>query len=339
MKIGSVIVFCLLSVVAVAQKTQPKGGKGAVQIVYYRIDFTQEETNYLRTHAPELIFSVTENGKARLEKVNDIDRQSIIDSLMSVNDELPDFIPEYVNGVAQQGVYVLRLAWPNSQMYATQDGINNPLVTLQYYPRSRKLSDVEEITYRGPRYDMVIGVFGVGFGGNIGAYLNSGWGSKFDFIIYGDKGWGGGFGTTIILAKEKAYDPQFPIRDQFRTHIVTLFNGSFGKIFKEGKKGGQFGLQVEPGFGLTDASMSKSSDRALGLGFVPGASAFYSLPLGKGRIARQYFFPVAYKNSLSFHLAVRQLMFNVEETKGTIYEFGLAYRLAQRPVLNYKMKE
>src|SRR4051812_18088224 len=107
MKTLSLIAIVLISACAFAQnpaslntKAQPVGGKGALQIIYYRIDFTQEETEYLRTHTPELIFSVSEYGKARLEKVNDIDRQSIIDSLMNVNDRLPEFYPERVSGRA-----------------------------------------------------------------------------------------------------------------------------------------------------------------------------------------------------------------------------------------------
>ncbi len=76
MKTLSLIATFLLTTAAFAQnpatqntKAQPVGGKGALQIIYYRIDFRQEETEYLRTHSPELIFSVSEYGKARLEKI------------------------------------------------------------------------------------------------------------------------------------------------------------------------------------------------------------------------------------------------------------------------------
>lgn len=338
MKIIPLIVICLLCLPAFGQKAEPKGGKGALQIIYYRIDFTQEETDYLRTHSPELIFSVNESGKAKLEKVNDIAMQSIIDSLMHVNDQLPGFYPERVNGIAQQGVYFLRLSWPNYQAYSTPGVITNPIVTY-YNPVRKKLSDFSEISYRGPRYDMVIGGFAASFGGNIGTSLNKGWGTKFDFMIYGSKGWGGGFGTTFVIAKERSNDPSVPVPQQFNTHLITMFNGSFGKIFGEGKPGGQLSLQIEPGFGLTDASMSNTSDHALSLGFIPGVAAHYLLPLGKGRMARPYFLPIAYRQFLSFHVAVRQLMFNVQETRGTVYEFGLSYRLSQRPVMNYKLKE
>jgi hypothetical protein len=345
MKIFSLIAGLLLSVAAFAQiptsqniKAQPVGGKGALQIVYYRIDFTQEETDYLRTHTPEMIFSVSEYGKARLEKVNDIDRQSIIDSLMNMNNRLPDFYAARVNGRPEQGVYFLKLTWPN---YQYQNGMNNinSMMTLQYNPVLRKLSDLEDITYRGPRFDMTIGAFMPTFGGNISKYLDKGWGTRFDFMIYGRKGWGGGFGTTLVIGKPKMVSPAIPLRYN-RSHLITIINGSFGKIF-DFKRAGQFAIQFEPGFGITDASIAPntSADVAVGVGFIPGVTAHYLLPFGPGRMSRQYFLPVAYRQFLSIHVAARQLMFNTEETTGMIYEVGLSYRLMQRPVLNYKPKD
>lgn len=332
MKIVPLIVCCLISSLALAQKTQPKGGKGAIQIIYYRIDFTQEDTDYLRTHAPELIFSVNEYGKARLEKVNDIDRSSIIDSLMKMNDRLPEFYPEQVNGKNEQGVYFLRLTWPNYQLTGNS---YTPTINLQYYS-PRKLTDFEDITYRSPRFDMWIGGFAAGFGGNIGKNVDTGWGTKFEFMVYGKNGWGGGFGTTFIIAKSRTNDPSIPIRFQQR-QMITLITGSVGKIFGE-RKGGEIGIQFEPGFGLTGA-VNTSSDRGVALGFVPGMSLSWLMPLGKGRMVRQYFLPVAYKQYLNFHIAARQLILNAKEANGSVYELGLSYRFAQRPVLNYKLKD
>ena len=309
-------------------KTQPRGGKGALQIVYYRIDFTKEETDFLRTHAPELIFSVSPQGKARLEKVNDLGMQSIVDSMMRVNDRLPDFYPERVNGRAENGVYFLKLTWPN---YQSQLGLISPYQPLTFYnPVMRKLSEFSDITYRGPRYDMILGVFNPGFNGNLGKVIKQGWGAKFDFMIYGSKGWGGGFGTSIILGKPSDF------RD--RNHMITLFNGMIGKVFRETKMG-QFGLQIEPAFGITDIVDRDNDVRFIGLGFCPGVSAIYMLSLGPGRMSRQYFLPTSYKHYLSFHVGIRSMLFNTVAASGTIADVGISYRLATRPVANYKLKE
>lgn len=312
-------------------KTQPRGGKAALQIVYYRIDFTKEETDFLRTHVPELIFSVSPQGKAKLEKVNDIEMRSIVDSMMRVNDRLPEFYPERVNGRAENGIYFLKLMWPNYQAYQVPSGSTYPFQSLQYYsPVARKLSDFSEITYRGRRYDMILGVFNPGFNGNLGKVISKGWGAKFDFMIYGNKGWGGGFGTSIVIGKPSDF------RD--RNHIITLFNGMIGKVFRETKMG-QFGLQVEPAFGITDIVDPDNDVKFIGLGFCPGVSAIYMLSLGPGRMSRQYFLPTSYKHYLSFHVGIRSMLFNTATASGTVADVGISYRLATRPVANYKLKE
>ncbi len=316
-------------------KAQPIGGKGELQIIYYKIDFTPEETQYLRTHSAELIFSVSESGIARLEKVNDIEMPSIVSKMMAVSDQLPAFQPERVNGRREAGVYFLHLAWPN---YQGQTALTSPYPLQVYYPVIRKVSEFSEITYRGPRFDMLLGVFATSFNGNIGRNVGKGWGTKFDFIAYGKKGWGGGFGTTMIITKAAMNDPSQPIRLQNRSHIISLFYGSFGKIFNE-RTGGQFGVQFEPGFGITDIIDRDQSDKVIGLGFIPGVSVAYMLPLGQGRMVRQYFMPIVYQHYLSFHVSARQMMMNVADAKGTVYEFGLSYRFAQRPVASYKLKD
>lgn len=324
------------------QKTEPKGGKAALQLVYYRIDFTQEQTDYLRTHSPELIFSVTPEGKAKLEKANDIDMPSVVDSLMNVNDRLPEFNPEIVNGQPQIGIYFLKITWPNYQFAArtstsTKESLrqlNSQLVEI-YYPVMRKLSDFEEITYRGSRFDMLVGFFGTTTSGNINKYLGNGWGTKFDFMAYGKNGWGGGFLSTITFGKPTRTDPSFPIGTQLRSSMLALFSGAFGKLFRE-TSAGQFSIQVEPSIGMTTASLS--SESMLAWGFSPGITGIYMLPLGKGRMARQYFMPVSYKQYLSFHVSARKLMFNTKEASGDIIEFGVSWRLAQRSVMDYKLR-
>lgn len=338
----TIILLFLVSAAAFGQvmdnpnmKAQPIGGKGELQIVYYRIDFTPEETQYLRTHAAELIFSVSESGIARLEKVNDIGMQSIVNKMLAVNDRLPAFYPERVNGRREAGVYFLYLTWPN---YQGTYGLTSPYPAVQFYnPVMRKLSDFSEITYRGPRFDMLLGAFSASFAGNIGKNINRGWGTKFDFMAYGKNGWGGGFGTTMIIARQWRTDPAQQYTFQNRSHLITLFTGTFGKVFETSV--GDFGLQVEPAFGLTDIINRDQSNKAISLGFSPGVVAVYMMPLGKGRMGRQYFLPVTYRQYFSFHVAARQIMFNTQESRGTVYEFGMAYRFAQRQVANYKVKE
>lgn len=316
-------------------KTQPKGGMGALQIVYYRIDFTREETDYLRTHEAELIFSVSDKGVAKLEKVNDIEMQSVVDSMMRVNDRLPEFYPERVNGRAETGVYFLKLAWPNYQRQISS--VNVPFPYLTYYNTySRKLNEFSEIKYRGPRYDMFVGVITPRFDGNISQSIERGWGTRFDFIFYNSKGWGGGFGSTFVLGKQAIMDPSRPIRTQSGTHIVTFFSGIFGKLLPE-TKAGQLAIQVEPAFGMTDI-VGTDQTRFLGMGFSPGATLAYMLPLGPGRMSRQYFLPTAYRQYLNFHVTARQLVFNATGSRGTVYEFGLSWRLASRPVMESKLK-
>src|ERR1044071_10379177 len=96
-------------------EAEPIGGTAAVAIIYYRIDFTEEQTEELRIREAELIFSVSDEGKAKLEKVNNITMHSIVDSLMRLNDQIPEFYPKTENGKPVNGIYFMKLSWPNYQ--------------------------------------------------------------------------------------------------------------------------------------------------------------------------------------------------------------------------------
>ena len=328
-------------------KAEPVGGTASLAIIYYRIDFTPEETEYLRTHEAELIFSVTYQGKAKLEKVNDIEMRSVIDSMMRVNDRLPDFYPETANGKAQNGIYFMKLSWPNYEFplqpqqkqipYTMPSAMPMPLTN--YYNRP-KLDEFEYITYRRVRFDMLIGGAFNTFNGNLSRYFQNGGGLKMEYCYYGKKGWGGGLITDFYLNKPKTQLPVFGGGRQPNTNQFLYFIGlNVGKIFMR-SDWGNVGIQAElcySIFSLAAVDQSFGGTTSIAMGYVPGAKLFYMMPLGKGRM-QGYYFPSAYRSYLCFHFGMRSLKMNVKEANGVMLDAGVSYRFVMRQVLDYKRK-
>jgi hypothetical protein len=321
-----------------SRRVEPKGGVAAVAIVYYKIDFNPDEIEYLRDHEAELIFMVDSQGKATLEKVNFIEMPSIVERMMRVDHQLPDFYPEMVDGKAQSSVYFLRLRWPHYQpMQAVASSYDT---RRQWDYVNHKLDEFEYVTYAGIRFDMLIGGVANMVDGSAAQYIRGGGGMKFDMMFYGDRGWGGGMIMTFFGNRWKKDYPVATSLPQNRERITMFLGAGLGKVFDE-RGPGHFSIQFEPAFALqnivaVDPAVRNKPVQALG--FSPGFVVNYALRLGNGLMMNYYYTPTVWKNYLNFHIGARPMMFNMAAASGTMYEAGISYRMALRTVSDYKLK-
>lgn len=316
----------------------PKGGLAALALVYYKIDFAPEEVAYLRLHEAELIFTVNENGKATLEKVNEIEMRSIIDSMMRVNDQLPPFYPEVVDGKPRNTLYFMRLRWPHyedvRQIFPSPYNIRH-----DYF--GRRLDEFEFIEYRGPRFDMLIGGVGNTVGGSVTEYNYSGGGVKFDMMFYGQRNWGGGMVMTFHGNRMRKEYPITTVLPQNRSRVTGFIGIAVAKLFDD-TPAGQFSIQFEPCFSMqnivtVDPQVRNKPVQAIG--FSPGLVLNYAKTLGRGRMAAYYYQATAIRHFMNFHLALRPMMLDVPQASGILYEAGVSWRLAMRQAVDMKLKE
>jgi hypothetical protein len=327
-------------------EAEPKGGEALVTIVYYRIDFTQEQLEYLRTHEAELIFSVSDKGKAVLEKVNDIDNRAVIDSMMRVSHQLPEFFPKISNGRAVNAVYFMKLAWPHyEQLLPQQQQPFQPMVPYMMTPflqpgpiHKKKLDEFESYTYLY-RYDMTFGGLTSSPMGNMANYSQGSGGIRFDCMFFGSKGWGGGFSTFFISNRRIRPYPGTSLSSLSSRMPSTFFSFNVGKVLE--RKAGDILIQFEPAFVMQELlsydNFSSGKPNFL-MGFSPGVSIHYALGIGPGHMNQYYYFPTAIRNYVNFHVAARPMVMNLNDARGVMMEAGISYRLALKHVRDYKLR-
>jgi hypothetical protein len=327
-------------------EAEPKGGDAIIAIVYYKIDFTQEQTDYLRTHEAELIFSVSERGRAVLEKVNDIDDSSVIDSMMRVNDRLPEFFPKISNGKAVNSIYFMKLSWPhyNQQIPEPMYPQYAPYLMPQYLRpvgplHRKKLSEFESYTPLF-RYDLTIGGILNAPMASAATYANEGGGMRMDCMFFGNKGWGGGFSTLFYSNKRIRPYPGTFARSYGSPIPTMMFTFNGGKLIETSHV--DFIIQFEPGFVMQEVlstdMLTEFDNPGFIMGFSPGVSVNAAIPIGPGHMNHFYAYPTAIKNYLNLHIAARPLLMNYKPASGVMFEVGVSYRLALAHVREYKLK-
>lgn len=315
---------------------EPKGGMAALALVYYKIDFTREETEYLRANEAELIFMVNENGKATLEEVKDIAMHSVVDSMMRMNDRLPEFYPEAVNGKPQNALFFMRLRWP--QYEALEPAF--PPSYNRYHYMGRRLDEFEFIDYTGSRFDILFGAVGNTIGGNVINYIYSGGGVKFDMLLYSEKGWGGGMVMTFHGNRMRKEYPLTTLLPQNKSRVTGFIGLAVAKLLND-RPAGQFSIQFEACYSMQsiesmDPNLKNKPVQAMG--FSPGLVINYAKNLGRGRMTAYYYIPTAMRSYLNFHIALRPMILNIPEASGLMYEAGISYRMAMRHARNFKLK-
>lgn len=348
MKKSPLVVVFLLSLSAafaqvadtVNRAAAPKGGVAAVGLVYYKIDFTPEEVEYLRDNEAELIFKVSEEGKATLEKVNGIGLPSIIDSMMRVNDRLPEFYPEVVDGKAQNSLFFMKMKWPK------YENVARPIMPVPFDQSlleyiGRRLDQFEYINYRGPRFDMVFGGVANTVGGSAIDYIYSGGGMKMDMMFYGNKEWGGGMVLTFHGNRMKKEYPITTPLPQNKSRTTGFVGFAVARLLAD-RPGGQFSIQFEACYAMQNIVTVDPQARnrpVSASGFSPSFVFNYAKNLGKGKMSMYYFVPSAMRHFLNLHLAIRPMMLDVPQASGIMYEAGISWRFAMRQVVDMKLKD
>lgn len=339
MKIAGVLVVVLIPMFVFGQKvdslnyhTEPKGGMAALAITYFKIDFTKEEIDYLRTHEAELIFMVNEDGRAKLEKVNNIGIPSIIDSMKRADHRLPEFYQEVVDGIPQRALFFITIRWPHYEM-ETQ---------FRPYPiHRRKLDQFEFIEYYGPRLDLMLGGIANTPSGSTSRYNRNGGGMKMDIMVFGKKLGGG----MVMVVHDNRMTENYPITTPIpqNPHRMTLFiGGAIGKVLKESPQGNHFIVQLEPCIliqNIVTIDQQIKNKPVQSRGFSPGLIVNYNLSLGTGKMSGHYLSPIAVRHYLNFNIGVRPMFTDRSFTAGAMFEAGVGYRLMEKHVHDYKIKD
>ncbi|MFK7934219.1 MAG: hypothetical protein AB8G22_11970 [Saprospiraceae bacterium] len=329
--------FCQVSD-TLNQDAEPIGGINELALHYYSIDFTKEQRKLLKDTPLEFIFLIDEFGTATLREVNGTNNAIILDSLLQRSEELPPFQPSIQSGVTVPGIYFMQLTFPTYRMSEQQ--LRSPY--LWGSPVAR-LDEFEYIEFSKSRFDLIVGIPTSQIFGNINEYVNLGFGLETKFAYANENGWGGGLNLSMSF---HPIEIDFPInsnREQLE-QLPVLFLGGYATkwIHPKGNSQQPFSLQFELNY-----VQQNVTTRIDGLdppfvnfkGFAPGVAFHYPLPLFRGKRTYAYQALSTTNGFLNIHAAVRQLFMSNKAANGTMLEVGLGFRMTNRKVVDYKLKE
>jgi hypothetical protein len=309
-------------------KASPRGGMAALALVYFKIDFAAPQRDYLRQHEAELVFFVDEQGRAKLEKVNDIEDPVIIDSMMNVNHRLPEFSPELRNGQPQSTLYFMRIQWPQYEM--------NPLAgQLGKYP----ISAFEKLETNS-RMDVVIGGQINGFIGNAAEYLKLGGGMRILLTYPTRTSLGVGMALNIYgnsLRKNYPVPITGPPNDAPPTMLIGF------AISKPASRGhnSRFSFTFEANYAvhnIVSVDQTLRNEPVQAQGFSPSFTVDYLIPIGKGYVMLGMFGGHLTRNFISIHASVRPIFYDIKEASGVMLDLGVSWRIAGFRVTEYKLR-
>ncbi|WP_157593076.1 hypothetical protein [Rufibacter tibetensis] len=340
----TLLLFCCLlySLAGRAQTTQgiiepePVGGTVDLALVYYKINFTQEQRQYLTEKSIELIFPISAEGKAKLEKINGVTDPVILDSLVQASARVPRFRPKEVNGVKQAAVYFYPLRYP---AYGGTRPISRFDEMYRYH--TAKLEDLEHVHLSGKRLEIVFGFMANSFYGKAAEYLEAGGGMKVELQYVGKKGIGSGLIMDFYGNNLKKPYPIASTREQNSGPPTLLVGMGLNKalVRKERKElfvQAELALafhNVTPRQGDTDEEYTQF------IGGGPGLVAHYLLQVGKSKPSASYGTPALSKHYVNLHAGLRSLYYSQREASGLMVEAGISYRFGTHMVDSYQWKQ
>jgi hypothetical protein len=310
---------------------EPQGGINGLALHYFKIDFTKKQRLVLGMNEIELIYSVTRDGKASLEKVNDLEDPEIIDSLILATERLPLFQPQVVDGKSVPAIYFVKLRFPTytNASWDSRVRVDRP-----------GLSDYKDIEL-GRSLDMLIGGVVNTFTGNAQDYLKTGGGMKVDIIFMGEKKFGAGMVMSFYGNKSKQDYPINSTRPQIDAP-PTLFIGLAGQWVIDKKEKKQINFQFEANYiqqNLNTRIDPNDNNWDRFSGFSPGILVHYMIKLGHDHLSSYYWSPVVLNHWLNFHVGIRPLIYNSALPNGVMLETGVSYRMKTSFIKSYALKD
>lgn len=310
---------------------EPQGGINGLALQYFKINFTKKQRLVLGMNEIELIYSITENGKAILEKVNNVNDPIIIDSLVQATERLSLFQPQVVDGKPVSAIYFVTLRFPT---YGGDQWDSRVMVSRP------SLNDYQSIEL-GKSLDMLIGGMVNTFAGNAQDYLKTGGGMKVDLIFMGEKKFGAGMVMSVYGNQSKRDYPINSTRPQVDAP-ATLFIGLAGQWVMDKREERQINFQFEATYIQQNLNIridpnDNNWDRFSG--FSPGILVHYMIKLGHNHLTSYYWSPVVVSHWLNFHVGIRPLIYNSALPNGVMLEAGISYRMKTGFVKSYVLKD
>ncbi|MFT4667447.1 MAG: hypothetical protein ACI8YQ_001907 [Polaribacter sp.] len=299
----------------------------ALALEFYRIDFTKGQRAELEGKELELIFTLSESGRAVLEEVNGLKNQIILDSLKQCTNRLPEFNPKIKNGVAKESLYFLQLIYPTYEMTSTGTGY---VPSIEY--KKLQSSDFKFIEEKKSGFEYYLGVIINHHLDNPADYIGVGIGVKSDFIwsIRNEIQLGLDFG--FYSSKLKQNYPISSIEEQEDWQQSVYGGLLIGKKFRK------ISAQLEFNFAYQDVTERDVDNVVSFNGWNAGLLFYYPINLNYEIFELNKTKKYIHRLNLNLHLGIRLIQLSEKETQGTIIEFGVGFRFDSHRITNYQLK-
>ena len=305
---------------------------------FYKIKFSKEQRALLKQKEIELVFSIDEQGVAKLEDIQGIADQAIQDSLQQAAAKVPKFHPRTVDGAKESSLYFLKFQLPD---YGTENILSRPQGYFSGNYTEPALEDFEYIHKSGERLDILFGAVGNTFVGKPADYLSPGGGMKMDLMYTGKRGYGGGMIMSFYGNKLKQNYPINSSRDQNSAPPTLLIGAGINKVLQVKEKS-ELMVQLELSYAvqnITPKLETQDEDWVQLNGFSPGLVLNYLRKIGKDKPVYYYGRPSIFNHYVNFHGAIRPVFFDLKEATGLMAELGVSYRLGIQAVDEYRLKQ
>ena len=312
---------------------EPIGGINRLALVYYDIEFTKEQRKLLEDVTLEMVFAVSKEGIAQLERVNGIQNRSLIDSLYAQNPQLIGFKPAMQGGMPLESLYFMKFRYPDYKMNTQEIPIRSP-----FYQKKIDKSQFEELDETGRGLDFTFqGIFTNHFG-QADKYLKPGGGVQLGLEYVSAIGLYYGLGFDMYANRA---DQLIAVEDSL-PYLHSPFSVATGVYV--GKHFNQLYIQVELYYSSIAITKSYSESGTAGTyyeGFSPGLFANYVVPFHKNkeRIIINSGQPYFNRTSLNFRGGFRGFIMDRPEVSGVMLELGVGVRFGSYFIKKYRLKD
>jgi hypothetical protein len=307
----------------------PKIGINQLAIKVLGIEFNQNQRDSLNGKSVELIYSVDFMGIGKLEEVNGVKDQSILDSIFKANEPFIAFNPEIFNGEPREALYFLQVHFPKYNK-----SINQPVIIDRFSFNFLKIDDFDTLHLSKNSSSILIGGLMNQFLGHANQYLGFGGGMKMD-ILYKTPNILVGLNLNIYGSKRKKDFVISHFGQQANYPSILLIGPTIGYIKR------RWSLAAELDYLLFNI-IYNTSDKVKD-GYQVNGSSFgliysYRLPVARQKPFYYYNMPYILSQNISFTLGVRRLEMKVKEASGIMIDFGLHYELDYRGIKKFRLK-
>lgn len=313
------------------QEAEPSEGINALAAEFLAIDFSKEQREILKEVRLEFIFLIDKFGNPTLKDVNGIADEVIKDSLHYTALNLQPFSPRIRDGEQVESFYFLYLTYPIIPYHNTN---YNPFAPKIYKRLNR--DDFKYIEESNTGWHVLYAGFANKHFGKIGDHLSLGGGMKVGIEVSDKRGRSYGIVGAFAGNKLKKEFPIISNREQVEAPVSANLGLSYGQYFSRWLVQAELTysiIAISPRLGENDTEWIE------GKGVSPAITVNFPIRFGNKDVFHFSYSPQVIENNINFHASIRYLFQNLPSTSGLVFELGIGYRLSQKTILEYELKE